>query len=150
MKFAVIALAAVTLLSAADLRLGKTWTKQKPVPIATLLAQADDYNGKEVSVQGKIVEVCQEMGCWMDLVNDSGQKIRIKVNDGEIVFPKDCAGKSAIAQGKFTKEVLTREQAVARAKEDAEDSGKKFDPSTIKSGTTYYQIQGSGAIIMEN
>ena len=93
------------------------------------------------------MDVCQMMGCWMELTNDEGQKVRIKVEDGDIVFPKDSAGKQAVAEGKFTRIELTREQAVAQAKEAAEESGRKFDPASIKSGTTIYQIQGTGAII---
>jgi len=150
MKLLFVALTAISLVSAADLKLGKPLASDSPIALATLLAHSEDYVGKTVQVKGKISAVCQEMGCWMELVNDSGQKLRIQVKDGEIVFPKDSAGKTAIAEGKFTKIVLTREQAVEQAQEDARDSGKKFDPASIKTGTTYYQIQGAGAVIQGN
>ena len=149
MKLPLVALIAVSLISAADLKLGKPLAAETPIVLSALLSHSDDYVGKTVQVKGKIAAVCQEMGCWMDLVDDSGQKLRIKVNDGEIEFPKDSAGKTAIAEGKFTKVVLTREQAVEQAKEAATEAGKKFDPSSIKSGTTYYQIQGTGAVIQD-
>jgi hypothetical protein len=150
MKLFVAALCAVSLLSAADLRLGKPLAAENPIALATLLAHSENYLGKTVQVKGKITAVCQEMGCWLDLVNDAGQKIRIKVNDGEIEFPKDAAGKTAIAEGKFGKIVLTREEAIAQAKEEAQESGRKFDPASIKSGVTYYQIQGTGTVISSN
>jgi hypothetical protein len=86
----------------------------------------------------------------MDLTNDQGQKLRIKVNDGEIEFPKDSAGKMAVAEGRFDKLELTKEQAAARAEEEAKDKGKKFDPATVKGPMTTYQIQGSGAVIFTN
>src|SRR5947209_16657811 len=105
------------LLSAAEIKLGKPLTVKEPMPLATLLARPADYIGKTVQVKGKITEVCQMMACWIDLTNDEGQKLRIKVEDGEIEFPKDAAGKTAVAEGKFSKV----------------DSG--------------YQIQGTGAII---
>src|SRR5215813_3979559 len=101
--------------SAADLKLGKPLTLKEPMPIGALLAKPADYVGKTVQVKGKITEVCEMMGCWMNLVNDEGQKIRIKVNDGEIEFPKDSAGKTAIVEGRLDKLELTREQAAARA-----------------------------------
>jgi len=147
MKLLFVALTAISLISAADLKLGKPLASDSPIALATLLAHSEDYAGKTVQVKGKIAAVCQEMGCWMELVNDSGQKLRIQVNDGEIVFPKDSAGKTAVAEGKFTKIVLTREEAVEQAQEDAKDSGRKFDPASIKTGSTYYQIQGTGAVI---
>jgi hypothetical protein len=147
MKILCAVLVASCTLSAAELKLGKPLTAKSPMPLATLVSHADDYVGKTVQVQGKITAVCQMMGCWMELTNDAGQRVRIKVEDGEIVFPKDSSGKIAVAEGKFTRTELTREQAVARAKEEAEDNGRKFDPSKVKGGMTLYQIEGTGAVI---
>jgi len=147
MKILLAVLAAATMLSAAEVKLGKPLTVKEPMPLATLMANANDYVGKTVQVRGKVTEVCQMMGCWMELTNDSGQHVRIKVDDGVIVFPKDSTGKTAVAEGKFTKTELTREQAVAQAKEEAADRGKKFDPAKVKGGATIYQIEGTGAVI---
>jgi hypothetical protein len=149
MKILFAILAAASFLGAAEIKLGMPLSVKEPVSIATLLAHPDDYTGKTVQVKGKIAEVCQMMGCWMDLVGDGGQKIRIKVNDGEIVFPKDASGKTAVAEGRFTKTVLTREQAVAQAQEEAKEMGRKFNPASVKSGMTLYQIQGTGAVVTE-
>src|SRR5664279_400181 len=131
MRILLASILALGLLSAAEIKLGKPLTVKEPIPLATLLAHPDDYVGKTVQVKGKIVEVCQMAGCWMDLTNDAGQKLRIQVNDGEIDFPKDGAGKMAVAEGKFTKSELTKEQAIARAKEEAEEKGKTFDPAAV-------------------
>jgi len=150
MRILLASILALGLLSAVEIKLGKPLTAKDPMPLATLLAHPDDYVGKTVQVKGKIVEVCQMMGCWMDLTNDAGQKLRIKVEDGEIVFPKDSAGNVAVAEGKFTKSELTKEQAIASAKEEAEEKGKKFDPASVKGPVTVYQIQGSGALILGN
>ncbi len=144
----VVLVAAASLLSAAELKLGKPLTVKEPMPLAALVAHPGDYVGKTVQVRGKITAVCQMMGCWMELTNDAGQHVRIKVEDGDIVFPKDSAGKAAVAEGKFTKTELTREQAVARAKEEAEENGRKFDPAKVKGAMTLYQIEGTGAVIV--
>ena len=150
MRYLLTSVLALGLLSAAENKLGKPLTVKELTPLATLLAHSDDYVGKTVQVKGTIVEVCQMMGCWMVLTNDDGQKLRIKVNDGEIEFPKDSSGKVAVAEGKFTKIELTREQAIAQAKEEAEERGAKFDPAAVKGPITIYQIQGSGAVIFSN
>ena len=107
-----------------------------------------DYRGKVVLVKGRVTEVCAKMGCWMQLT-DAGKAVLIKVNDGEIVFPQSAIGKTAVAEGKLTRLELTKEQAVARAKHEAEERGTKFDPATVKSGATIYQIQGTGAVILD-
>ena len=150
MRILFTALLAFGLLSAAEIKLGKPLTVQEPMPLATLLAHPADYVGKTVQVKGKIAEVCQEMGCWLELTNDAGQTLRVKVNDGEIVFPKDGVGKIAVAEGKFTKSELTKEQAMDRAKETAKEKGKTFDPASVTGPQTIYQIQGSGAVILSN
>ena len=128
--------------------LGKPLQLKEPMSIQKLMATPDAYVGKTVQVKGKVTDVCQELGCWMELVDaSSGAKVRIKVEDGVIVFPKDSAGKTAVAEGVFAKQVLTRDQAVAQAKQEAEETGRKFDPATIKSGGTFYQVQGTGAVL---
>jgi hypothetical protein len=147
MKIVLCVLAAASLLCAAEIKLGKPLSAKATIPLATLVAHPDDYVGKTVQVQGKITAVCQMMGCWMELTNDAGQRVKISVEDGVIVFPKDSAGKIAVAEGKFTKTELTREQAVAQAQEEAKENGRKFDAAKVKSGMTVYQIEGTGAVI---
>ena len=143
-------LLAVVTAGAAELKLGKPLTLKQPTPIPTLTSDPAPYLGKLVLVKGKITEVCQMMGCWMALVDpESGKTIRIKVEDGEIVFPKDGAGKTATAEGKFTKTELSKDQTVSYLKHLAEENGKKFDPATVKEGMTLYQLAGQGAVIVD-
>jgi hypothetical protein len=73
--------------------------------------------------------------------------VKIKVKDGEIVFPKDSVGKIAVAEGKLAKIEMTKEQAIAQAKHEAEENKKQFDPSSITGPVTMYQLQGTGAVI---
>ena len=148
MRTGTFLLAAATLLAAgAETRLGRPLTLAEPTPIRTLLAKPAPFVGKLVQVKGKITEVCEMMGCWMSLA-DADQSLRIKVDDGDIVFPKTAIGRQAIAEGKLVKFDLTREQAVARARHEAEEQGRPFHPESIKTGITLYQIQGQGAVIL--
>ena len=150
MKPTIVALASLALLSAAELKLGKPLTLKDPVSVSTLLAHPDDYSGKTVLVKGKISAVCQMMGCWMDLTDAGGtQRIHIDVGHDSFQIPKDASGKTVLAEGRFTKSELTREQAIERAREEAADSGRKFDPTQIRSGTTIFEIHGTGAIILD-
>ena len=133
---------------AATQNLGKPLTLKKPMTIAEVIAKPERFVGKTVQVKGKITEVCQMMGCWMDIA-DGAQSLHIKVDDGVLVFPKDSAGKQAVAEGKLVKLELTKAEAIAEAKHKAEEQGRKFNPATIKSGTTTYQIEGTGARILD-
>ena len=135
-------------LSAADKTFGAGVSLKEATSISDLIASPAKYEGKQVQVKGRITEVCQMMGCWMNIVDDAtGKAIRIKVKDGEIEFPKTASGKQAVAEGMFKAISLTKEQVIEQAKHEAEEQGRKFDPSTVKSGTTIYQIQGTGAVI---
>lgn len=128
--------------------LGKPLELKQQTPIAALEKKPADYVGKTVQVRGKVTEVCEKMGCWMNLVDPAtNARVRIKVKDGEIVFPKEAIGKMAVAEGKFVKIELTREQAIDRARHEAEENNKPFDPSSITGPVTIYQIQGTGAVI---
>ncbi|MCS7023719.1 MAG: DUF4920 domain-containing protein [Bryobacteraceae bacterium] len=142
-------LACPLLLISGEKKLGKPLVLDQLTPIQALLAQPEQYVGKVVKVKGRATEVCEKMGCWTTLVDEQGNSIRIKVNDGEIVFPRSHVGKMVIAEGTFKKIVLSREQAVARARHEAEEQGRKFDPDSIRSGVTIYQIQGTGAVLLD-
>jgi hypothetical protein len=90
------------------------------------------------------------MGCWMELVEPStGARLRVKVEDGVIVFPKDSVGKTATVEGVFGKVEISREEAVAQARESADANKREFDPATIKGPVTIYQIAGTGAAIAD-
>ena len=144
----VLTLLAVPVSTLAAEKLGKPLTLAKPMMVADVMANPSPLAGKTVQVKGKISEVCQMAGCWMSLV-DGENVLRIKVNDGDIVFPKDSVGKMAIAEGKLEKMELCREQMISRAKHEAEEQGRKFDPKSVKAGKTIYQIQGVGAVLLD-
>ena len=129
-------------------KFGKGLTLKESTPIGTILGAPDQYVGKMVQVKGTIAEVCQMMGCWLQ-IQDGEKGLRVKVKDGEIMFPKNGAGKKAVAEGLLKKIELNQQQAVAWAKHEAEERGQKFDPSKIKSGMTMYQIQGTGAVVLD-
>ncbi|MCW5981991.1 MAG: DUF4920 domain-containing protein [Bryobacteraceae bacterium] len=149
MKLWLVALLSLAAFAAgSSKRLGAPFTVAEVTPVERIAEQPDKYVGKVVRVEGKVTEVCQMMGCWMNLVDPSGkQSLRIKVNDGEIVFPKEAVGKIAQAEGKLVKLELTKEQAAARAKHEAEEQGRAFNPDSVKGPVTVYQIQGAAAEI---
>lgn len=134
---------------AGEKKLGKPLTLDAQTPIAQILKSPDQYVDKTVQVKGRMTEVCEMAGCWTNLADADNKMIKVKVNDGEIVFPKDAIGKQAIAEGTLKKFTLTKEQAIARAKHEAEEQGRKFDPASVKSGTVIYQIAGTGAVVLE-
>lgn len=143
---AVAALAAAPAL--AGTTYGKGVSKAAPVKITDLMAKPDAWVDKTVKVEGLVKDVCSKAGCWIEVQGEKdGDVMRVKVKDGEIVFPMEAKGKKVVAEGVFTKIVLTKEQAIEQAKHHAEETKTAFDPATITSGKTIYQIKGTGAVI---
>jgi hypothetical protein len=146
-KLAVALLAATAFLPAAT-KLGRALILAQPQPVREILATPDAFVGKAVQVKGKVTEVCQMAGCWMALADlETAKILRVKVNDGDIVFPKEAVGKVAIAEGMLTRLTLTKDQAIAMARHEAEEQGRKFNPASVKSGAVIYQLKGAGAVI---
>lgn len=127
---------------------GKEISLTEKTSISTILAQPEKYVGKTVLVEGEILEVCAMAGCWMELKSDAeNQKVKIKVKDGDIVFPVEAKGKSALVEGTVYKIELTKEEAVEYYEHVAAEQGTEFDAATVTGPITLYQIKGIGAEI---
>jgi hypothetical protein len=148
--FAFAAAATMFLMAADGVKLGKPLTLKDAdaVSVNDVLGSPDKYVNKPVLVKGKVTEVCKMMGCWMALAGEGGKTLRVKVNDGEIVFPKTAIGKTALAEGVLQKKEMSKEQAIAEAKHEAEERGRKFDPASVTGPVVSYQIKGSGAVLL--
>lgn len=155
-----VVLAGAMSAAADDTSYGGGVTLEKATPITTLLASPSDYVGQKVRVEGVITGVCKKRGCWMQITDpESGEGVRIKVEDGVIVFPYTAMGKTASAEGVF--DAIEVEPAAAEtdhaehaASGDAEGEncdktaeGKKAGCDAPKKGNTIYLISGTGAVI---
>jgi hypothetical protein len=118
--------------------------------IAVILERPEDYVGERVMVEGRVTDVCSNMGCWMDIIGgDDSQKIQVKVDDGVIVFPEEAKGRRARVEGVVEKIERTEEEALAAAEHRAEEQGLEFDPATVTGPETIYRIKALGAVIAE-
>ena len=116
--------------------------------VSSILSAPEDFLGKRVLIRGEISDVCAMAGCWLELASDRPkEKIKVKVNDGEIVFPVSAKGKIARVEGEVYKIVLSAEQARDHLAHLAEEKGEAFDESSVTGPMTIYQIKGLGAEI---
>jgi hypothetical protein len=130
-------------------KFGEQITMTEKTKISDILADPESFVGKKVLVEGEVGEVCSAAGCWMELKSDKEGKIKIKVKDGEIVFPMEASGKKAVVEGLVYKIDLDHESAIEYMQHLAEDAGKEFDPSTVTGPMVIYQIKGIGAEIAD-
>jgi len=127
---------------------GEALTLTETTSISAILSDPEAYVDEHVRVEGTVVGVCEMRGCWIALAGENdGEQIRVKVEDGVIVFPMTALGLHARVEGVVEKIELTMEQALEQAKHHAEERGEEFDPSTVTGPEVSYQIRGLGAEI---
>ncbi|HLF19558.1 MAG TPA: DUF4920 domain-containing protein [Bacteroidota bacterium] len=127
---------------------GKEITLKFKTKISDILTDPKKFDGKKVLVEGTVVDVCKEQGCWIKVAgHKKNESIRFKVEDGVIVFPVEAKGKKALAEGIVSVKTLTKEEQIVQGEHHAKEEGTTFDPSTVKGPKTVIQINGAGAVI---
>ena len=124
-----------------DTKLGAGVTLKEATPISALAESPRGFVGKSIRIDGVATAVCTAMGCWMAVAAESdpkGPTVRLKVEDGAIVFPMSAKGKKVSAEGVF--EAIGDQDAHAK-----EAAGEHSKQDTKASGS--YQIKATGALI---
>ncbi len=140
------ALSAAVGLAAQGQKYGNGVTLQAATSIENLLTQPDKYLGKTVRVDGVITAVCEMAGCWMELADPTkgdgkgAKTLRMKVDDGVIVFPQSAKGKRASAEGVFEK--VSGEMAAEYAADREKSKG-----GDTKNPVPVFQVKATGAVI---
>ncbi len=132
--------ALVAPLAAGETKLGTGVALKDSTPIKALVDQPSAYVGKTLRVDGVATAVCTHMGCWMAVAaegDEQGPTVRLKVDDGVIVFPVTAKGRKVSAEGVF--EVVG---SGAESKEAANEHAKH----DAKASQTY-QLKATGAVI---
>ena len=109
------------------------------------------FLGDKVSISGRITEVCPMRGCWITVKDiDEELQIRVKVTDGNIVFPLSSVGHSVNVEGVFSKLNFSKEKAIQWKVHLAEEKGEILNPDSViikDSDLIEYRINGLGAKI---
>lgn len=138
----------LTLPAAADTNYGEPLSDLEPVRIAELAASPERYVDRRIKVVGLVDDVCPMKGCWVDIVeNGTRETIRLKVQDDVIVFPAEARGSEIVAEGTLRKHELSPAQAVRWLRHLAEERGEDYEAPAEPAPLTFYQIEGSGAVV---
>ena len=152
----ILCLGLILVAVAARVRAGESYGSgvgvAEATPISKILADPDAYVGKTVRIEGKVLDVCPMKGCWMELAGDDGkQSLKVKVDDGVIVFPVTSKGRLAVAEGTVEAIPMTKEQYAGWLEHLAEERGEKFDAADIaamgEGPFRILQLKGTGARI---
>ncbi len=136
---------------------GKGVSLAQPVAVEALLANPEKYLGNPVRVDGVVTGVCEMRGCWIQVSDPAtGKGVRIKVEDGVIVFPPESVGHKVSAQGVFEAQTVPAGLAGHAEKpgegptcerEDVPKLGGAACDEPEEKASVAYQIAGTGAII---
>ncbi|MCV6614375.1 MAG: DUF4920 domain-containing protein [Cellvibrionaceae bacterium] len=134
----------------ADQQFGSGAVMKDLIAVETVMANPEQYMGKTITVEGKVVDVCKKRGCWAELVtNEGGSSLKIKVKDGDMVFPLSARGKTAYATGELQKLNLDLAKTRAHLAHEAAEQKQSFDPASVTEGMVVYRLKPSGVTIKD-
>lgn len=125
---------------------GNDLSLTEAMTIEDILGNAESIEGQRVQVVATIKESCPKRGCWVNLEQD-GKEMKVKVEDGFIVFPKSSVGKTGIFEGIVERMEMDLEQTRKHFAHEAEETGREFDPESITEPMTMWRIKGDAAKI---
>jgi hypothetical protein len=107
---------------AAPLHAAQTFGDPMPegeaIALSAALASADSFGPPARKFSGRVVEVCQNRGCWM-VLEDDGHSARVTVPDHAYELPKDASGR-AVVFGELTVKELDQATAEHLAHDSAD------------------------------
>ncbi len=81
---------------------GAEVTDREATALATIVSEPSRFDGQVVKTEGVIAQVCQRMGCWMELAAAEGERaVRVPMAGHSFFLPKDVAGRRATVEGTF-------------------------------------------------
>ena len=120
---------------------GENITKKGAVSAEKLPGKMESKDSLEVKVKGRIVEVCQNKGCWMTLDMGNNEVLRVRFKDYGFFVPKDAAGKTAIIDGQAIRRIVSVDELQHQA-EDAGKSEEEIEAITEPAVALTYMAKG--------
>ena len=123
---------------------GEKITQDAAVAANQLVAQMQGKDSLKIKLTGKIEEVCQKKGCWMNMNIGNNQSMKISFKDYAFFIPKDAAGKTAFIEGVAFKDTTS----IAELQHYAEDGGKtKEEIAKITAPEINISFEANGVIL---
>lgn len=86
-------------------------TEGDVTPLAEIVASPERFAGQVVKTEGEIAQVCQAMGCWMELRTDAESPgVRVPMANHAFFLPRDVVGSHATIEGTVRVDPLSAER----------------------------------------
>jgi hypothetical protein len=104
------------------------------------------HDSLAMKVEGKVVDVCQRKGCWMEIKLGDAETMRVTFKDYGFFVPKNTGGKTVIVEGYAYNDTTT----VAELRHYASDGGKTQDEiNKITEPEVAVTFEAKGVIIKD-
>ncbi|MGI8892682.1 MAG: DUF4920 domain-containing protein [Bacteroidia bacterium] len=114
------------------------------IAVEEMLIQLGNGTEMPAKVRGKVVDVCQKKGCWMELDKGDGSTIRVTFKDYGFFVPMDIKGREVVINGY----VYVDTTSVADLRHYAEDAGKSEEEiNLITQPETEVAFEADGVIV---
>ena len=112
----------------------------------SIIEQLVSQDTVQTQLKGKIKDVCQVKGCWMQVVLDNDEEVFVRFKDYGFFVPTDSSNKNVVINGSiFTTEISVEEQ-----KHYAKDGGASSEEvAKIVSPKKQLRFEADGVLIRE-
>ena len=112
--------------------------------LVTVMQAKEAGSPVDVTITGKVTEVCQKEGCWIKVKSPDGSMM-VKMKDHKFLVPVILEGKSIVINGIAE----TKKTTVAELRHFAEDAGKtKAEIAKITEPKTEIIVQAKGILVL--
>jgi hypothetical protein len=123
---------------------GAGTTAEGAVPVKDLEKHVKD-NKFEGKITGKVVDVCQEKGCWMKLEKPDGSPMMVRFKNYGFFMPKNILGKEVVLDG----DASMKDVSVKQLQHYAKDAGKSEEEiKKIKEPKKELQFMAKGVLVL--
>ncbi|TXF79422.1 DUF4920 domain-containing protein [Chryseobacterium sp.] len=84
---------------------------------------------ENISVVGKVTDVCDKKGCWLTVETDNNEKFFVKMKDYAFFVPTALKGKTVVLEGNAETKIISVDEQKHYA-EDAKKSQEEIDAIT--------------------
>ena len=125
---------------------GEKISADNALDAVTISSQISGKDSIDTKLKGKIVDVCQKKGCWMNVDLGNNKTMRVSFKDYAFFVPKDAGGKSVVIDGR----AYNSTTSVEELRHYAEDAGKSDEEiSKITKPGSEITFEAKGVIIYD-
>lgn len=105
---------------------GEPFTLIELTNLPDITANPESFAGQTVKTEGEITQVCQRMGCWMEMREGDGPAIRVPMAGHSFFLPRDVSGHRATIEGQVALRELSAAEREHLESEGAQAVGQRL------------------------